>query len=139
MEIKHQLAVNASPDKVWALISDPKNAPRFNKMVQEISDVQEQPNGVGTRWKAIAQMGSRMEIANEITEWDPPRRLAIAMNGPASGTLTFTLSPQGEGSTLVEEQATSDLPAITAPLVQPMLDKSIQESLQNIKEQTEQG
>lgn len=137
VEIKHQTAVGAPPEKIWSLISDPRNAPLFNKMVQEITDVHEQPGGVGTRWKAIAQMAGRMEIANEITEWEPPRRLAIAMTGPASGTLAFTLTPQDDGSTLLEEEATSNMPAITAPLVKPMLESNIQESLRRIKEQTE--
>lgn len=138
MEIKEQVAVNAPPEKVWELVSDPRNAPLFNKMVQEVTDVREEQGGVGTRWKAIAQMAGRQEIANEITEWDPPRRIAIAMEGPASGTLTFTLTPQGDGSTLVEERATSSLPAITAPLVKPMLETNIKESLQNIKRRLEQ-
>ncbi|MFZ5827366.1 MAG: SRPBCC family protein [Bacillota bacterium] len=139
MQIQESITVNASPDKVWALVSDPRNAPRFNRMVQEVTDVREQQRGVGTSWRAIAQMAGRMEIANEITEWEPPRRLAIRMDGPASGTLSFTLTPQGDGSTVVEQQATSDLPAITAPLVRPMLEQNLKESLQRIKETVEQG
>lgn len=137
MQIQEKISVNASPEKVWALVSDPRNAPRFNRMVQEVTDVREQPGGVGTSWKAIAQMAGRMEIANEITEWEPPRRLAITMDGPASGTLTFTLTPEGDGATVVEQQATSNMPAITAPLVKPMLEQNLKESLQRIKEQVE--
>lgn len=137
MEIKHRLAVSAPPEKVWGLISDPRNAPLFNNMIQKISDIQERPGGVGTRWKAMARMGGAVAIANEVIEWDPPRRLAIAMSGPASGTLSFTLTPQGDGATLVEQQATAHLPALTAPLVKPMLDTGIRESLRKIKERAE--
>ncbi|MFZ5817994.1 MAG: SRPBCC family protein [Bacillota bacterium] len=137
MEIQEKVTVQAPPEKVWGLVSDPRNAPRFNRMVQEIQDLQEKPGGVGTRWKAITQMAGRVEIANEITEWDPPRRLGIRMQGPASGTLTFTLTPQGDGATLVEQSATSNLPALTAPLVRPVLERSIKESLQQIKAQVE--
>lgn len=139
VQIQEKVTVNAAPETVWALVSDPRNAPRFNRMVQEVTDVREQQGGVGTTWRAVAQMAGRMEIANEITEWEPPRRLAIKMDGPASGTLSFTLTPQGEGGTVVEQQVTSNLPAITAPLVRPMLEQSLKESLQRIKEQVEQA
>lgn len=137
MQIEDKITVNVPAEKVWELVSDPRNAPRFNKMVTEVTNLQEQPGGVGTRWTAIAQLAGRTAIDNEITEWDPPRRLAIKMEGPASGTLTFTMPPQDDGPTVVEMMATSNLPAITAPLVKPMLEKNIKESLQHIKEQVE--
>lgn|GEM_PF-4829166 len=137
MDVREEVTVKASPGKVWEMISDPRNAPQFNNMVQEVRAIQGN-GGVGTRWTAVAQLMGRTEIANEITEWEPTRRLAIKMEGPASGTLTFSLSPE-DGGVLVEATATSNLPALTAPLVQPMLQSNIRESLQRIKHLVEQG
>lgn len=137
VQIEEKVTVNAPPEKVWALVSNPRNAPLFNRMVQEVTELHEQPGGVGTRWKATAQMAGRMEIANEITAWEPPRHMAIRMEGPVSGTLSFTMTQQGDGATLVEQKATSNLPALTAPLVKPMLEKSLKESLRAIKERVE--
>lgn len=139
VQIEEMITVKAPAEKIWALVSDPRNAPRFNPMVQEVTAVEEKPGGVGTSWKAIAQMAGRAEIANEITEWAPPHRLAIRMEGPASGTLAFTLTPQGDGATRVEQKASSNLPAISAPLIKPMLQKNLKESLQRIKESVEQS
>ncbi len=136
MKIEEQITVNARPEKVWGLISDPRNAPRINTMVQEVTRIQGN-GGIGTRWMAVAQIGGRMEIANEITEWEPNSHLSIHMDGPASGTLTFSLTTDGD-TTVIREEATSDLPALTAPLVQPMLEQSITESLQRIKQIVEQ-
>lgn len=140
MEIKEKVTVQAPVEKVWDLVSDPRNAPSFNRLVQEITEVRQKEGGVGTSWKAISNAAGRMEIASEITEWDPPRHLAIIMDGgPASGTLSFTLTAQGNETTLVEETATSSMPAITAPLIKPMLEQNIKESLQQIKSSVEKG
>lgn len=133
MEIKESIRVTAEPQKVWALISDPHNAAQYNPMVKEIVGLQPgAASGVGTRWTAIANLMGKMEIANEITQWEPPHRLSIAMDGPASGVLTFMITPEGDGSR-VDQVATSDMPAVAAPLVKPMLEQNLKESLRRIK------
>lgn len=139
MEIRESIQVTAEPQKVWALISDPHNATHYNPMVKEIVGLQPgESGGVGTRWTAIASLMGQMEIANEITRWEPPHRLSIAMDGPASGVLTFMITPEGEGSR-VDQVATSDMPAVAAPLVKPMLEQNLKESLRRIKATVEHG
>lgn len=137
MEVKQSIEVAADPQAVWSLISNPHNATRYNPMVKEISGLQPgEAGGVGTRWTAIANMMGKMEIASEITQWEPPYRLAIAMDGPASGVLTFMITPLEQGSR-VEQVASSDMPAVAAPLVKPMLEQNLKESLRRIKAEVE--
>lgn len=92
----------ASPDSVWAVISDLGNAASWRPDVKRMERLPDR-NGHAA-WLEVGQTGS---LPYEVVEWDPPRRLAVRIDDPSlpfGGTWTYTIEPAGGGTdfTIVE-------------------------------------
>ena len=94
--------VNASPDKVWAVISDIPGSAGTLSSVESIQMVSEGPYGEGTRWKETRSMlGRRETVEMWVAEADPPRSTTVkALQGGADYTSRFTLAEREGGTDL---------------------------------------
>jgi carbon monoxide dehydrogenase subunit G len=94
--------VNASPEKVWAVISDIPGSAATLSGVESIQMVSEGPYGEGTRWKETrSMMGRRETVEMWVAEADPPRSTTVkALQGGADYTSRFTLAERDGGTDL---------------------------------------
>jgi carbon monoxide dehydrogenase subunit G len=94
--------VNASPEKVWAVISDIPGSAATLSGVESIQMVSEGPYGEGTRWKETRfMMGRRETVEMWVAEADPPRSTTVkALQGGADYTSRFTLAERDGGTDL---------------------------------------
>src|SRR5919107_980558 len=94
--------VNASPEKVWAVISDVPGSAATLSGVESIQMVSEGPYGEGTRWKETRSMMGRRETEEMwVSQADPPRSTTVkALQGGADYTSRFTLAERGGGTDL---------------------------------------
>ena len=99
--------VAASPERVWHVVTDVPSAATVLSDVRRVEMLSQPPYGVGTRWRETRVMFGR-EATEElyVTAADAPRNTVIeAESGGTHYTTTFTIEPDGEGSTLAMEFA----------------------------------
>src|SRR6476660_7775866 len=94
--------VNASPENVWAVISDIPGSAATLSGVESIQMVSEGPYGEGTRWKETrSMMGRRETVEMWVSQADPPHSTTVkALQGGADYTSRFTLEERDGGTDL---------------------------------------
>jgi uncharacterized protein YndB with AHSA1/START domain len=88
--------INASPDRVFAYISDPRRMPEWRRDVRKVSDVKGQPQAGMTYFE---ELGSH-QLLMKITQAVPDKKLVIEGQGGVSllPTLSFILAPEGRST-----------------------------------------
>ncbi|MBU8868745.1 SRPBCC family protein [Paenarthrobacter aromaticivorans] len=94
--------INASPEKVWAVLSDIPGSAGTLSGINAIQMLSEGPYGEGTRWKETRTMMGRQETVEMwVSETDPPRSTTVkALQGGADYTTGFNLNERDGGTDL---------------------------------------
>lgn len=94
--------VNASPEKVWAVITDIPGSADTLSGVNRIEMLSDGPYGEGTRWKETRTMMGRSETVEMwVSQADPPRTTTVkALQGKADYTSRMTLTGRDGGTDL---------------------------------------
>lgn len=103
--------IEATPQELWAVLSDIEQAPAWNPAWEAIEFTSEQREGQGTVFRARSPAGSSGEF--EIVQWQPGERIAFAPRTRDDGEgfwisvqqHTIVLRPAGEGLTDVTMEA----------------------------------
>lgn len=90
--VEYSVEVEASPERVWERVSDPRNLPHWDK---HIVSVRLPPGGLapGARFKVV--MGfllARATVEAEVLEWEPPWRSTLRLRGPLRATVTTSVA-----------------------------------------------
>jgi carbon monoxide dehydrogenase subunit G len=100
---KVEKTVNASPEEVFAFVTDLKNATKHVPAIEKLEVLTKGKLGVGTRFvQARRILGTSLEQEMEITEFDPPENYAA--RGEAHGcevTGSLSLKPAGDKTKVV--------------------------------------
>jgi hypothetical protein len=93
--------VDVTPEEAWAALAAFDRISEWAVGVDHSSYLTEQTEGVGATRRVQA---GRTVLVERITEWDPPRALAYAIEGlpPVAGVATnrWVLRPDGNGTTV---------------------------------------
>ena len=94
--------INASPEKVWAVISDIPGSAATISGIDSVQMLSEGPYGEGTRWKETRTMMGRQETVEMwVSQTDPPRSTTVkALQGGADYTTRFNLAERDGGTDL---------------------------------------
>ncbi len=100
MEDTISIIVRSRPEKVFAYLSNPENAPEWVPYLVSVQKITDGDVGVGTRYVEIVQIGKwQNEAELEITEYNPPHVFAYkGKGGPSRFTARFTIKPEGDGT-----------------------------------------
>jgi uncharacterized protein YndB with AHSA1/START domain len=132
--------INASPDAVFARISDPTNAPQDIPGVTAVEDVCGRWSN--TWYRAVADVaGTPIELECEYLEYVFSRRLTVQCTGGLNGRVTWRLEPE-DGRTrvnLVSEHRLAATLAMKTPesAVQEQMDRRWRLALANVKARVE--
>lgn len=106
--VRRELDVNASAERVWALITDPLRMPAWLPGLQEVRDVR--GTSVDLRWEWTFRMaGLLFDGRTEVRSWQPPSRFVNATSGGIPSTWDWTLHPGG-GRTRLALAVTYEVP-----------------------------
>ena len=84
--------VDAPPERVWAVVSDPHNIPHWERHVVSVR-VPDGSLGKGSRYAVVMSfMGVRVRVRGEILEWEPPWHAVIWLRGPLEATIDTTVA-----------------------------------------------
>lgn len=94
--------INASPDRVWAVIADLEAQPRWMTDALEVRVETGKPYGVGTTARVPTRIAHvTVEDRIEVTAWEPPHQLGIRHVGRLfSGDADIRIEAAGAGSRL---------------------------------------
>jgi uncharacterized protein YndB with AHSA1/START domain len=100
--VEFDIVIDAPPEEVWEVISDPRNLPHWDRHIVRVDGVPADGLHVGTHYTTEMRfMAFRSTVAGEVLEWEPPRRSKIRLTGLLDATVTSTVeSLAGDRSVL---------------------------------------
>lgn len=92
------LEIDATPEEVWDVVSDPRNLPKWDRHILTVAGVPEDGLKEGTRYTTeLKMLGVRGTIEAEVLEIEPPRRSRIRLRGILDATVKTAISPLSGG------------------------------------------
>ena len=98
-KVERSITVNASVDKVFAYITDPKNEMEWLPSNTDVRDITGQ--GVGQKWGyTFKMMGLPFKGEDEVLEYTPNQRYVTKSTGGIRSTWTWTFKSEDGGTKL---------------------------------------
>ena len=131
---KRQVLIEAPHERVWALLTDIGSWPEWQRGVSHVSIDGPIEPGTSFRWKA-----GGFSITSTLREVIVPSRIAWAGKAIGLRALHAWHLRSMAGGTLVEtaESFNGPLTRLLKPLMQRMLDRAIDEGLEDLKREAE--
>ena len=128
--------INASVDKVWEVVSDLDNEPKFWKGTKSIRNISKDGNTI-TREVTIAFKDSK--CMQTITLQPKERIFAEFTEGIINGTKTIQLIPEGEKTRLeaIWDMKLSGMMGMFTGMVKKHIQSGTEQALQAIKQEIE--
>ena len=90
--VEYSVEVDAPPEVVWEVASDPRNLPHWDKHIVSVS-LPAASLEVGSRYETeMGFMAVRARVPCEVLEWDPPWRSVIHLGGLLDATVTTSVA-----------------------------------------------
>lgn len=134
--IQADVVINASTDKVWEMVSDIDNEPKFWKGTKSVRNISKDGNAV-TREVTIAFKDSK--CMQKVTFFPKEKILAEFTEGILNGTKTIKLTPQ-DGKTRLEaiwDIKLSGMMGMFTGMVKKHVKNGTEQALQAIKQELE--
>ena len=144
-KIVESIEIGRVPADVFAYMDQLERHAEWQGSIVSSTRETDGPVGVGTRATDVRRVpGGKQSVTYEITEHDPPRRVAFkGVNGPVRPVGTVMIEPVGEGrSRLTLEldlQGHGLLGMIFALLARSQARKEVPQDQQRLKERLESG
>lgn len=90
--VEFSVEVDAPPEDVWAVTSDPGNLPSWDRHIVEVR-APEHGLRLGVRYDVVMSfMGVRTTVRAEVLEWEPPWRAVIHLAGLLEATVSTSIA-----------------------------------------------
>ncbi|HZB03751.1 MAG TPA: SRPBCC family protein [Actinomycetota bacterium] len=109
--IRESAIVDASPEEVWEVVSDPRNLPRWNRYIRAVHDAPEDGVAEGDRyWTEMGGFGVRIRVRAQVLEMVPTRYSKIRLTGPIEAIVQTWIRPAGRRRSRLEHQVDYHVP-----------------------------
>lgn len=139
--VEESIAIDRSPEEVWAFLTQTDNIPAFESQVTHIEQITPGHVGLGTQWKGATNvLGRSFDWVSEMVEFEPPvRSRTKSIEGKLTFEITFNLSSKGSGTLFIYRiDAESGLGGIFGKLGDPLVERAqkrtVRTNLENLKE-----
>jgi uncharacterized protein YndB with AHSA1/START domain len=103
--VRQSTVVDARPEEVWSVISDPRHLPRWNPHIKTVGGVPADGLKPGdTYWTELRVLGVPFRIRGRVVAFDAPRSAVIRLSGPLDATVRTWLRPVGKSRTRLEHE-----------------------------------
>ncbi len=142
--IRSLIVIDAPIERVWAVVADIENQPRWMLEMKSVRLLTPGPVGVGTQGEAsIRILGVTTTDPVTVTEFEPPTRFAVRHEGAYTGGGVVTLEPGVDGTTTIvrwEETLMGPVfPYLGAIVQRPVLAAIFQADLERLRAIVESG
>jgi len=101
--VEIDLVIEAPPEAVWEVISDPRNLPHWNRHITKVEGVPADGLQQGTRYLTEMRfLAFHTDVEGEVLRWDPPRYSVIRLTGLMDATVTSVVEELSGGRSLLE-------------------------------------
>lgn len=101
--VEFDIVIDAPPEEVWEVISDPRNLPHWDRHIVRVDGVPADGLHEGTHYTTEMRfMAFRSTVAGEVLEWDPPHRSKIRLRGLLDATVTSSVEALAGDRSLLE-------------------------------------
>ena len=136
-KIESTVKINAPIDKVWEIVSDIDNEPKFWKGTKSVRNISKEGNVVN---REITIAFKDKKCLQEVTLYPKEKIQALFTKGIIAGTKTISLTPQ-EGVTKLEaiwDIKLSGMMGMFTGMVKKHIQSGTEQALQSIKESLEE-
>jgi len=138
-EIHKTTTFDSPVEKVFELVDNPENIPKYIPNVERVADVKRTDGRIGDTFRVIYKvLGMTFDEKFTVTGYEPKRKLVSNFDGGMKGTFSWTFEPQGsqtECSLDIEYQVGGGVlgKAADALLLERSNEKSMDQSLENLR------
>jgi uncharacterized membrane protein len=103
--VRQVVLVDATPQEVWDVISDPRNLPHWNQHIHAVSGVPDRPLQVGDTYRTeLRILGLPIHIRARVLELEPPRNSMVHLSGPIEAVVRTWVRPVGHSRARLEHE-----------------------------------
>lgn len=141
---EHAVEIDVPPEDVFPWLAESDRRLRWMGALVESEPLTEGPAAVGSRFRDVfEEHGRRVELAAELVEFDPPRRLVVHLVSDAfESTLVQTLDGEGGATRLeavIDTGYTMRGARLLAPVATGLAQRRLEADLARLKELLEEG
>lgn len=102
-KVELDLVIEAPPEAVWEVISDPRNLPHWNRHITKVEGVPADGLRRGSRYLTEMRfLALHTDVEGEVLEWEPPHLSVIRLTGLLDATVTSVVEELTGGRSLLE-------------------------------------
>lgn len=102
--IQSSITINVPIERVFNLLDDPTSASKWFPGVRDVVGVTRTKERVGDKWTLkYAVLGVTVDVEQEVTDWEKNARIQLKMVGVFVGSLTMTVSLDGDSTKVTQE------------------------------------
>ncbi len=137
-EIHKSTTVAEPVEKVFEIVDDPANFPKYVPNVHDVVDVRRSEGRIGDSFRVIYKvLGVTFDEKFTVTDYERPNRIKSTFAGGMNGTFAWTFEPQGEGTKIsvdVDYQLAGGPlgKAVDSLMLQRVNEKTIEDTLKNL-------
>ena len=134
--IQASVDINAPIEKIWDIISDLDNEPKFWKGTKEVRNISKEENKVN---REITIAFRDQKCLQDVTLYPKEKVQAVFTKGIINGTKTITLTKKDEGANLetVWDIKLSGMMGMFTGMVKKHIKSGTEQALQSIKQEVE--
>lgn len=109
MDGTYSIEVAKPRQEVFDFLTDDDNLPKIVPNLADHGVIEDRPEKLGsTFWHEYEEKGRRMKMTGVVTEYEPPRRWAVKLDGAFFGLeVAYTLDELGPDSTRITQDSSA--------------------------------
>jgi uncharacterized protein YndB with AHSA1/START domain len=135
IKIERTITIHRSVEEVFTYLSDVGHGPQYISGQREAYKTSAGPMGIGATFATSGKF-LRRRATNEVTEYEPNRRLAWRATSGARVTTTWSFEPSGPSTrvTFTRVADSTGLLRLTEPLMEGLANGQVDNDLGALKE-----
>lgn len=134
--IEVEVEINASADKVWNVVSDMDNEPKFWKGTKEVRNISKEANTINRE----VTIAFRDQKCLQEVKLEPKKRITVKFTkGIINGEKTIVVIPKGDKTLLrtVWDVKLTGVMGMFTGVIKNHIKSGTEQAMQSIKEETE--
>jgi uncharacterized membrane protein len=103
--VRTAVEVDASPENVWAVVTDPANLPHWDRHIESVEAVPKAGLSPGATYVVVVRLiRVRARVKAEVLEWSPPSHARIRLSGVVDAIVDTAVEPLPNGRSLLRHE-----------------------------------